>query len=191
MNDKKFFKKWENFSQGFTLIELMVSLTIFIVVVGSGLGVFLSFYRSQRQVQQLQDVLDNSRLALERMTKSIRVSCVKTATTSVSGMGTTSLSFYHFRRDKDLKYTLDQGKVVEIDVDSGEKYALTGEKIKVRDLRFYVQNVGEEGGEFQDQPLVTIILAVEPILENMEGETISLQTSVSQRCLEDREACHP
>lgn len=172
---------------GFTLIELMVSLAIFAAIIGIGVGVFLSSFRVQSQAQEVSQILDNARFALERIAKSIRVSRVETANTPLDSP-TSSLDIYHFRRAKDLKYKLENEKVKEVEDPTGSSLEseLTGERVEVKNLSFFIQGVGAGDNR---QPQVTIVLKVRPRIERWQGEDISLQTTVSQRCLEKVPSC--
>jgi type II secretory pathway pseudopilin PulG len=59
--------------RGFTLIEIIVSLAIFIVVAVIAIGAFLKILDANKQSQALQTAMNNADFALESMTRDIRV----------------------------------------------------------------------------------------------------------------------
>lgn len=57
---------------GFTLIEIMVSISIFSLVLVTSMGSILSVMDANRKAQTLRNVMDNLNFALEGMTRTIR-----------------------------------------------------------------------------------------------------------------------
>ena len=58
--------------EGFTLLELVFSVSILLVVLGSILGVFQVVQRQSAYVKDRSETLDTMRIAVDRMTKEIR-----------------------------------------------------------------------------------------------------------------------
>ena len=59
--------------KGFSLIELMVAMTIFSVVMLVSVGALLAIIDANRKAQALQSVMNNLNFALESMSRTIRV----------------------------------------------------------------------------------------------------------------------
>lgn len=59
--------------RAFTLIEMMVAVTIFAIVMMIGVGALLSLVEANRRAQAINSVMNNLNAALESMTRSIRV----------------------------------------------------------------------------------------------------------------------
>lgn len=59
-------------AEGFTLLELVFSVSILLVVMGSILGVFGVVQRQSAFVKDRSETLDTMRIAVDRMTKEIR-----------------------------------------------------------------------------------------------------------------------
>ena len=75
-----------NNQRGFTLIELAVAMTIFVLVIGSALGIFISVVRSQKKILDMQKLLDETSYMAEYMSRHIRMAkkdttgeCVQTS----------------------------------------------------------------------------------------------------------------
>lgn len=58
--------------RGFTLIELMVSVTIFIIVMVISLGSLLSISSAERKAEAFKSVMNNLSFALESMSRTVR-----------------------------------------------------------------------------------------------------------------------
>jgi prepilin-type N-terminal cleavage/methylation domain-containing protein len=70
MNTKKLQK---NTKGGFTLVEILVSVAIFSVVVVSALGAMLAISDANRRVQQTRSAMDNLSLAIESISRNLRL----------------------------------------------------------------------------------------------------------------------
>lgn len=60
-------------ARAFTLIEMMVSVTIFSIVMLIGVGALLSLVETNRRAQAINSVVNNMNAALEGMSRAIRV----------------------------------------------------------------------------------------------------------------------
>lgn len=59
--------------KGFTLIELMVSLSIFVLVISSSSSILIMTIRSQKKAFAQQELLNQTSYLMEKMSKSIRM----------------------------------------------------------------------------------------------------------------------
>lgn len=69
---------------GFTLIELMISLTLGLIVVASAILLFLTGQRSVAMQQGVAELQDNANFGLNYMTKDIRLTNLNTKTAAIS-----------------------------------------------------------------------------------------------------------
>lgn len=83
LNNMKFnlFKNKDNIHQsGFTLIEIMVATSIFLIIMLVALGALVSSSNAAKKAQALRSAMDNVNFAMESMTRSLRMgsdySCV-------------------------------------------------------------------------------------------------------------------
>jgi len=58
---------------GFTLVELIVAMSVFIVVIALTSGIFVNTLRAQRQVNQFMTVNSDASLVLEKMAREARL----------------------------------------------------------------------------------------------------------------------
>lgn len=165
--------------QGFTLVELLVAVSIFTIVIAASTGAFISVLQAQRKAFAMQSVMDGSRFALESMAKAIRMSRIVTSSDG------SSLKICH--PTKGVAYDADCPEVnglrpviyqlVGTQIQENA-VALTSSKINIENLWFEIEGVGTGDGR---QPIVTIVLKASD-LNNRAN--INLQTTISQRELD-------
>lgn len=152
--------------QGFTIIELMVAMSLFVIVVGISSGVFVRSLRTQRQLVALMAANDNASQTLEQMTREIRTG---TAFTASGGR----LSFTN-ATDERVVYDFLGSRIER----NGK--ALTASNVFVKYLRFSVR-----GAEVGDgiSTRITVFLGVSA-KGKMESFVTRLQTTVASRVLD-------
>lgn len=75
-------------NKGFTLIELVVSMAIFLLLITVGIVIFLSIVQNQKSVLYQQKVLNQVSYVLERMSKALRMAKLDTSGCLVGSEGT-------------------------------------------------------------------------------------------------------
>lgn len=156
-------------NQGFTLIEMIVSVSLFVVVALIVSGVFVTIAKANRQSQAIRVLSDNISFVLDTMSYNLKLGgeyscpqstdpCERIEFVDLTGSGTVSKSF-----------SLVDGQVLDY-----EEKPLTTDNIKVTYLDFDILN------QSNAKPLVRIFLVGEGFV-NGKSVTFSLQTAVSQR----------
>ena len=172
---------------GFTLIELLVSVTIFTIVVGAGSGVFISALRAQQAAFAEQNLVDNTRFAIEFMSRQIRLakrdgdgSCTGTANSTYS-LSSGVLKFIN-SQNQCIHFKLS-GDVIEVSTNGGSVFVgLTAASlVNVVDLSFTLS--GELRSDLL-QPRVTILLEAQAVGGGSVNPTTRIQTTVSTRNLD-------
>lgn len=180
-------------TKGFTLIELMVSLSVFIIVMTVSLGSILSILNANEKSQSKKTAMDNLNYALESMSRTIRFGtsfyCGTTAVTSPSPAptndctsvpGSTSLSI----RDANgvlVVYSLSGGQIMKA-VNNQTPTPVTSPEVTINRLAFYV--FGSAAWPDQNQPRVTLSLSGTVGTRAATQSTFNLQTTVSERKLD-------
>lgn len=72
-NNHQKVSKHTSFQEGFTLVEMMVAMSLFAVVMTVSTGALLSMVEANRKAQALQSVMNNLNVALDGMVRSIRM----------------------------------------------------------------------------------------------------------------------
>ncbi len=151
---------------GFTIIELMVAMSLFVIVVGIASGTFVRSLRTQRQVVALMAANDNASLTLEQMTREIR-----TGTAFSSGGGRLSFTNYD---NESVEYALVDGELER----NGRP--LTSRNVLVTYLSFVLRGADVGDGV---STRITIRMGVSG-RGAMETFVTRLQTTVSSRVLD-------
>ena len=161
---------------GFTLIETMVSLGVFMVAMTIIMAAFLNMMDIQKKTGAFRKVNDNLNFAMEAMMREIR-----------EGTGWNV-------SDENLVFTNKAGEIITYTLNSssgGDNYIerkvgikpqrLTSDGINIKSLSFSVR--GNVAGDKQ-QPIVTISISGESGIKAKLKSKLNLQTTVSQRKLD-------
>lgn len=158
---------------GFTLIELIVAVALFITVLSVVLTLLNTALKAHRRVIALQNVEENARFLLEFMAKEIRMSTINSSTE-------TSLNIT--RSDRELViYTFSGGRLERTTSEPSDSGPISSDQVIVNG-RFYAEGIGD--GD-RAQPKVTITMGLEGIGAKIEEKAqINVQTTISQRNLD-------
>lgn len=192
---------------GFTLIEMLVALSLFTIVITIAVGAFLALIGASKSVQGEQSVITTLTFVLDSMTREIRTgtnyycntrsvlddpSQVSTSTVRDCTGGSDGLSFVEAgssissgASNKRIAYYYDNSsstnRTIMRKVSNGTPQSIVSDGITVTNAEFFVTGSDRLGnGTDTNQPTVTIIL--EATDEN--GATTTLQTTVTQRELD-------
>lgn len=183
-------------ARAFTLIEMMVAVSIFSIVMLISTGAIFSIVEANKKAHSVKSVMTNLNFALESMSRDMRVgSGYSCGGDAGSGMncpaGGDSFSFYA-NRDVNGNGVVNQydsityakvgssiGREILVDEGAGGvnvSSPITASEIKVTNLTFYV--TGSEGGGAQPKVLV--------VIQGYSGTSttrsdFNIQTTISQR----------
>lgn len=180
-------------NKGYTLIEILVAMSIFTIVVASPTGFLISFLKQQQRALAMQELTDNISYNLEYMSKALRMAtkdnedgnCLPSDhlnyEITINGNG---IKFNDYNQDC-KEFYLEDGKLYEI-ILPGDPVALTPDSIIV--TSFKVKGMGLEEpavGANRIQPRVTIFLEAKgEVISDPDLEPIiKTQTTISQRNL--------
>ncbi len=184
---------------GFTLVELMVSLMLFLIVVLAAVGSLYTVNSASRKVQAMRSVIDNLNFSLEAMSRTIRTGNAVTCG-GVSGTGNPSCPFRDQRPSSALLVdaTLGSFGLVEFQLGTNADgtgtiqkrfqeggvwtnwIAITAPEIDVQELSFYV-----DGAETTDQTQPSVMIFARGVATVGEDTApFAVQTYVSQRAAE-------
>jgi prepilin-type N-terminal cleavage/methylation domain-containing protein len=194
---------------GFTLIEMLVSLSLFTIVVTIAVGAFLSLIGSSKGVQGEQSVMATLTFVLDSMTREIRTgnayycntraalagspqatSTTRDCATSINGDHGLSFveagsSITQGGGNKRIAYYFDSSsstaKTIMRKVGNDTPQSIVSDGIIITNARFFVTGTDRlDAGTDTNQPAVTIILEA----QDETGATTILQTTVTQRELD-------
>lgn len=173
-----------NSKKGFTLIEIMVSLSVFIVIMTVSLGSILSILDANDKSKTKKTAMDNLNFALESISRTTRFGtnyyCGVTSTNPPPALdcngGGSSLSF----RASDgtlVVYSLSSGRIMK--TVNGSASPVTSSETTISRLTFYVFN----SAAFPDlgQPKVVMLVSGSTGNKTSTQSVFNLQTLMSQR----------
>lgn len=171
--------------RGFTLLELVIALAIFMVILIILGGMVLGAVRAQRVAIATQQVQDTLRSALEILGRDIRLaaknttasSCVPARADFSPSSGESSSLTFISDRGKCLKYSLSNQQVHRL-IDGATDEVLTSDNALITALNF---NIFGEGND-QTQPRIVVRLAAQSKTSNQV--TMQVETTLAQRELD-------
>jgi len=190
-------------SKGFTLIELIVVMAVFLLIIGTALAIFISIVQHQKRILAKQELLNQTSYAIEYMTKGLRMAgkdytgeCIKD---EYEGAGYVyKLTHYNNGAYGGIKFVnqsdnnacqeffLDNSILMEAK-NGGDAVPVTSLNLEINSLNFVLNGDSSYGylpsSEIDNvQPRVTVSLDVEIQGDNNQPAT-KVQTTVSQRDL--------
>lgn len=185
--------------EGFTLVELLVALTLFTFIVIAAVSSLYAVNNASRKVNAMRGVLDNLNFAMESMSRTIRTSsniiCDGTGAPVggthncpfPSGTPASRLSMEStLGGESEVEYRLNTTThQIEKRVDEGSGYgnwiSITSPEIYVQSLKFYVS-----GADVYDSAQPSVIIMTQGIATATTGDTtpFALHTFISQRATE-------
>lgn len=172
---------------GFSLVEMLVAMTVFSLTVGAILGLSVAAIRSQAEALRLQKLLDETSYVTEYMSRDLRMAKKDTTAWCLSfcgagcnyeTMGVSAINFVSYR-DECKGYYRDVLNASIMHV--SPLFPLTSSKVNVSSLRFTLS--GESQNETPNlQPRITISMTIGKA--GVAKPEIKIQTTISQRNLD-------
>jgi prepilin-type N-terminal cleavage/methylation domain-containing protein len=173
--------------KGFTLIEMMVSVTIFAIVMVVSLGAILTILDSNRKSRTLTEVMSNLNFSLESMTRSIK--------TGVDPGGDSTVLYTYAIRPESSGFVFEKIEYKRLeDEDTGRGYIarrvgvdenssspwvpITSELIDIQNFNFLISGIVAN-----NQPRIQIYLKGEVQTSPKIKSAFAIQTTISQRKL--------
>lgn len=191
-------------ARGFTLIEIMVAVSIFAIVMMVGVGALLTMVEVNKRAQGVNSVMNNVNAAVEQISRSVRVgstyycgeSEVAPATLILSVPqdcptdGGLLLAFEATGGDPEdpndqVVFRLN-GTHLERSLESGNNgtwVALTAPEVQITSFRFYVTGSTPLSGGDTEQPRVLMLIKGTADIQGGPTE-FTVQSSVTQRLID-------
>ena len=184
-----------NYNKGYTLIEIMIAVSIFFIVVAAPTGFFVGSIKGQQKALSSQELIDNVSYNLEYISRAIRMAkkdkagdCLSIAKNNYQA-NSTSIRFLNYD-NKCQEFFLEGGKLkVRKSVDNtsanfGSSLPLTPESLEVISFKTGPSDSWDQGDN--QQPRVTLFLNMKGargLAEELQPR-IQIQTTISQRNLD-------
>lgn len=169
---------------GFTLIEVLVSIAIFSLVLGSATSILISAIRIQRKTLAMRTLLDNTSYNLEYMSRALRmakkddidgINCLLGNKVNYEITPRNGIKFRNYKNECQ-EFFLENNRLKEEKPGLGILNFLTPENIQIVSFR-----INQSGWNETDnlQPKVTLTITAE-----VQGQRLIIQTTTSQRDLD-------
>ncbi len=170
---KTFFQKI-NLKSGFTMVEMLAALSVFMIVISIASGTFIKSLRTQRATVNFIAANSNAGLAMEQISREIR-------TGSNFSSGGNQINFVNSRAENVIYRWNSTDESLERSADGINFKRLTADNVRVKNVFF---NVFTGSPSDQYPPRITIVLQVGGLGELLSGSVVNLQTTVSARLLQ-------
>lgn len=187
--------------RGFTLVEMLVSMTIFMVFVGILINSYSTIIKAQKEANDYRAMYSEARAVFDTLIATLREGMIDYANPEYGG-GCTSLitnmtdDLWLISKDGvSKKIWLDEEGgvdavtgVLKIETNGNKTKSLNSGAVSVKDFRFKIYpfadpyaplNVGKN--EHQFQPFVTIFVSFEKEKVTGEPYKVDFQTTISSR----------
>lgn len=187
ISNKKGLPRGAQRSGGFTLVEMLIAISLFIVVVTISLGALLTIFDANRQAQSSKTVMDNLNFAIDDMTRVVRFgtnyhgcsdSNLSTPMDCPSGDDILALNF----KGDTVVFRLLSGTIQKSE-DGGMSYVnITSPETIIQHLQFYV--FGAQSSLDEVQPYVIAVIKGYVDSKPTTSSVFTVQTVMSQRKLD-------
>lgn len=181
--------------RGFTLIEMLVAVSLFTIVMTISIGSLLDMVSANRKAQAIQSVMNNLNVALDGMVRNARMGtnyhCGSGEHVSVKSscpQGDTEFAFEAFDGDKDdtgdqWVYWVDNKRLYKSEKSkgAGSAFAITAPEIEIDLFRVYVTGAGKslsDAGGDTNQPKVVFVIQGTAAAEGNTSSVIGTQEKV-------------
>lgn len=175
--------------RGFTLVEMLVAISIFGLIIGSTTGLFVSAVRSQVRALATQKLLDETSYVMEYMSRSLRMA--RKELNAPTCLSTNGLNYETNITNDAITFINAQGVCQEFALGGdGKLYEikattlpLTSADLEITSLEFNLSGAAQPPTDSL-QPRVTISMTISK--RGAAGPEMKIQTTVSQRNLDVR-----
>src|SRR3989344_861635 len=173
-------------SGGFTLVEIIVALGIFVTTVTIAIGSLVGLYSANNKSQALSSVINDLNYSIENMTRTIRFAtvfhcCSSGTLTSPQSCNNGDTFFAVSTSSTPTIYRLQNNKL-EQSTNSGASYdPITSSEVTIQYARFYVFNTTKGDS---NQPYAILVLKGFAGDKPGEQSVFDIQTKISQRELD-------
>lgn len=181
--------------RGFSLVEMMVSVSLFAIIMLVAVGALLSLVDANRKARTLESVMNNLNISLDSMVRSARMgthyNCngsgiPNPATGADCATGDDLFSFAPYGSDAAQQneravYFIQNGRIYRSLNGGSDSIPITAPEISVEELTFYV--IGTLPGDIT-QPKVVVVVKGSAGNDEKTRTTFYIQATAVQRALD-------
>lgn len=171
--------------RGFTLVEMIISATIFALIIGAAFTVFISISRLQRKTITAQRLAGEGRYLMEQMARTIRegrISYFDPLNNPITYTTPSNFVYVDNLSGNRIKFYQDANSLKREIFDSTPPSVvdiLSSANIKIQSLNFYIKPNIQSSTQ---KPIVLITMSMENVeIDASIKDIIHLQTAVESR----------
>jgi prepilin-type N-terminal cleavage/methylation domain-containing protein len=196
-------------SSGFTLVEMLVAIAVFMIVMTAAVGSLVSIIDANRKAQAIKDVMNNINFALESISKDMRVgtgyecfgSSGYTNSDSECRFGKTQIRYIpsysndytYYRFVKAIDIVDDMGNIQKCSAgtcpaNGWESLTAPTGNVNITSMNFYVLGADTANNPAVGPKQPRVLITIEGMAGKKESvkTSFNIQTTVTQRIKEDR-----
>jgi len=172
------------YKKGFTLIELMTSVTIFAIIMTISLGSILGIFDANRKTRSMKTVMNNLNLSIETMSKEMRYGknyhCGSgNLTTPQNCAGGDTLMSFLSSEGNQITYSFSSSAITK-QVDNNQAVPITAPEVVIDSLTFYTF-----GASVSDTLQPKVIIRIKGHAGTGKSRSdFTLETMASQRMID-------
>lgn len=181
--------------QGFSLVEMMVSVSLFAIIMLVAVGALLALVDANRKARTLESVMNNLNISLDSMVRAARMgthyNCngagipnISTGADCANGDDLFSFAPYGSdaaRQNERAVYFIQNGRIYRSLNGGTNSIPITAPEISVQELTFYV--IGTRPGDIT-QPKVVAVVKGSAGTDEKTRTTFYIQATAVQRALD-------
>jgi prepilin-type N-terminal cleavage/methylation domain-containing protein len=178
-------------NKGYTLIEVLVAIGIFIILLAAPTGFFVSALKSQKKALASQELIDNVSYTLEYISRALRMAkkdvdgvCIESGLNYQTTRGGKGIKFVNYQDVcQEFFWDTDEDRLKEIK-NGSSPLSLTPGNLEV--ISFQIGPSDSWDQDDYEQPKVTILLEIKGkrSIKTEFQPSIKIQTTISQRNLD-------
>lgn len=184
--------------RGYTLIEILVAISIFFIVIAAPTGLFVGSLKGQQKALSTQELLDNVSYNLEYISRALRMAkkdlvgdCIEEGSNyenpgpKISKISKIRFLNYRGHCQEFLLHNDRLGIKISTDEDEenlGEFLPLTSDDLEIESVKFQLSGQ-EQGDIFQPQATIFLKIRGKGLSPELQPE-IKIQTTITQRNLD-------
>lgn len=174
---------------GFTLVELIIAVTLFTLIASFSIGAVLSIFDAHRRAQSTKTVVDNLNLSIENMARNVRfgksyfcgISSGLTSTSNCPNGGAALSVTFNATTRIVYRWNGTINDPIQKSENGGSTFSdITSPDTKVQYLKFYVLNTDDDN----EQPYVIVVIKGYVGNKATTQSSFTIQTVMSQRQLD-------
>ncbi|HPI66965.1 MAG TPA: prepilin-type N-terminal cleavage/methylation domain-containing protein [bacterium] len=170
---------------GFSLMEMLIATSIFVIVSMASLAIYSATVRAGRQTTALTRVQQDTQLIMQVLAKKIRGSAVNYEYANYAPAVVNPEEELALIDEFGDEYVFKKsGSSLSVSINGGLEKTINAEAVLIDDLKFFINPVTDPFGSLSDppisQPYVTISLTISSS-KGGENASLTVQETVPQR----------